>query len=972
MKPATPASSTGVPSSHRRGRLGSGVAAAQPFTLLTGLPTLNPQSANVAPPSPAPMSAASSCGSARSSAVPQKKGTTTADYLPRVVSPRQEAKYATEGSHTPSTSSKSSGGWQSGLLAVEVRLRELAADGPSEPPAIARIDEVLRLFDTFVSLAPSIHTEILRLFRVEFCRAIFSGTTTGGSYSSGQPGDSSQVPFFDKIDKMLREANVLQAELEAVETDHNVADLKRQLAKLQALIPFYEQEVGRITRENDRHVEELQLVRQDFELTQSAHDKAFRNVEDELRKISAENRELQLQVFRLSKDSREQLTGQSMYVHMKQQKADRLQSLFSKGDEQAGLLLLCHQLENAINSILTEVDLDYTKAIPSELSSLRTKLNKRVALLLEELHFSESRLEQLNAPSMKTLSTLRASALYDLEVRSIGIAQQNPANVSSPVGSSKGKSPAASFNNNNNNNNAMMSSTTGDGGPLDIQQKRLEWVKQFLGNVVEHRDIFSANSTTFAQSKQAMVGGQNLELSDSARLQQQPTTTAPAQFPYHTTKPGAFLQHLFTNPMLDITSGSKFMVGIDLHAYGTSAAPSHIRTINYIDPTAPIEVPPRTTHVKVKFVNPLVRSATSNLGEDDAAEVEEGALSFAMEWSPLTARNQHAALTEEMQRGRNPYAPEVGKSHPGSTSVVTSSSEPAHWKLYRTMFFNYRPYLPRVLDTFQIDFLMLQVSQRHMTRLTARYKNCRAIAQQRSTNNDMARVVAERLFRDEYVTHEFQISLVEVLEGRYGFPELVGKTMYELLTSLEALGSSVPQAQMYLDCISGVAPFAQTYLTSSTLYALSSYWPVNLSFADQEVHQKDVMAVLRYLYPAETAVRVDLDALMSELLLSCQEQITLRATRNFFVQWFATSDEAVVKKFAELLNYRSEVVQWNELEFNDMFDILKVFVGDESAANAIALFIECCCVTEKSGRLPVPHLSALCAAAFQNVRHAKR
>ncbi|CUI15056.1 Hypothetical protein, putative [Bodo saltans] len=945
-------------------------------------------------PSPAPLTA-----------TPRRQSMTSASlFATSTLSPRQQHILAQQQQlqqqqHTASLPSliPTNSEWRSGLLSLEVRLRELAADGPTEPPSTFRIEEVLRLFDTFSSMIHATYGEPLRLFRIEFCRAIFSGVSGTGSNKTqfAQGGDAAQVPFFEKIDKMLRERNILEAELEAVETDHNVADLKRQLAKLSSLIPFYEQEVGRLTRENERQLDEITRYRQDLDLTQSAHDKAFRNLEDEVRRVTAENREMQLQVFRLSKDNREQLSGQSMYLHMKQQKTDRLREMFSTGDEFAGLQLMCHQLEHSMNSIMTEFDMEYTKCIPNEMASLRVKFNRRVSLILEEMHFCEHRLEQLgDADMVRNFSVLRASTLFELEIAKIIPLAERSATTG------RGRSGSNNLLKNNSQAKALKAtdSTPGDGAAAlaqslqqDVGAKRLEWVKKFLGSVVEARDLLKIGtpqtpqltSATTPRSVGIVARGSGNQLNSGAQGSSSGANTAAAQeFPYHTYLPGHFLDKLFARPLLDVSS-NKFMVGIDIHAYAGGSS-SHIRTMNYLDPTSLIDLPPRTSHVKLKFLNPMIRPTVVNATEEETAQITTDALSSHLEWSPQNTNNNNSNKPVAGASG-GAAAPSVGStsgavsalrgtgvddkqqtSSPSATTTdVVPASEPSHWRLYRKLFRNYRPNLPRVLESHHLDFVMYQVSQRHAQRMGLRYEMCRTTASQRSTNSQMTRVMADRLFRDEYQPIiEFQISLVEVLEARYSFPELVGKGLYEVLTSLEAMAGSptAPQAHQYLACIGGAEGYSASYLTSGILHSVASFWPASLHQPDQEVHQRDATAVLRYVYPADGAIRIDTDALIQELLLSCEERLTLRTMRTFLTHNIQQCDEGFVKRFKELFAYRADVVQWTELEFPDLFDVLKGFVGDDTAAASVPTFLESCCVLQKATRIPLQELSFIAAS----------
>lgn len=541
---------------------------------------------------------------------------------------------------------------------------------------------------------------------------------------------------------------------------------------------------------------------------------------------------------------------------------------------------------------------------------------------------------------------------------------------------------------------------------VDVTAKRLEWVKRFLGSVVESRDLLkigtSQSASSPSQTTPAGAGngnrrGQSTEpsLATPKRLSSGSSGGAkllPHEFPFHTYIPGHFLDKLFARPLLDVSS-NKFMIGIDIHAYAGGSS-SHLRTMNYLDPTSLIDLPPRTSHVKLKFLNPMIRPAAVNATEDEARQIASDALTSHMEWSPQNTSNKAPGVAGGQGGGAGGSAPtgttsgivSALRSGGGAedkernitasnnalvlaqgdgSSVMPSASEATHWRLYRKLFRNYRPNLPRVLESHQLDFVMYQVCQRHAQRMGLRYEMCRTTASQRSTNNQMTRVMADRLFRDEYQNMtEFQISLVEVLESRYSFPELVGKGLYEVLTSLEAMAGSpaAPQAHQYLACIGGAEGYSASYLTSGILHSVASFWPASLHQPDQEVHQRDATAVLRYVYPADGAIRIDTDALIQELLLSCEERLTLRTMRTFLTHNIQQCDEGFVKRFKELFAYRADVVQWTELEFTDLFDVLKSFVGDDAAAASVPTFLESSCILQKATRIPLQELSFIAAS----------
>ena len=284
-------------------------------------------------------------------------------------------------------------GWRSSTIKYEVALKELVADGPTQPPTTQRMSHVFNLYDGFTEAIPSL-AAIFRLFRVEFVRGIYSSISSVLS-------EAGSIPYFEKVDVLSRERAILEAELRAADTDVLVEDLRKQLSKSQNLMSFYEHEVGRLTKENNRLSEEIHRMGLDAEATAKQQRADFLSVDEECHRLNKENRELQLQVFKLGKDHRDQQTGQTLYAQFKSSKTDTLQSMFEQGSEEATLLLLLHQLEQLENQQLSEYENEIFKGTPAELPSLRARFVKSVELLIEEQHNVNGRYRLLTKPSIK-------------------------------------------------------------------------------------------------------------------------------------------------------------------------------------------------------------------------------------------------------------------------------------------------------------------------------------------------------------------------------------------------------------------------------------------------------------------------------------------------------------------------------------------------------------------------------------------
>ncbi len=846
----------------------------------------------------------------------------TAGHTQRSTAGRNSSKASHSGqellfSSTPSGSARGSQDvddkvWRSGLVQLESAMRELVSSGGNlGVPTVERIEETLRYYDELLTLVSPTIASILKLFRIEFCRAIFSA-------SPMVTGDVGQVPFFEKISVMLKECMVLKAEIDAAESDTSVLEMKKQIQKLSSLVPYYEQEVNRLARENKRLFDDLSRVEAELESASKIHQQAVMSVDDEIRKLTVENRELQLQVFKLGKGTREVSAGQSSYMHLKQQKMELLQQMFEEGNEAATLMLLMHQLDYSINMILDEFDMAFLRAGQREVGSLRIKLSKQISILLEEFHFLEVRYNAVTDGKLRD-TTLKASAMYDMQMKAVRReAKRKNTKAATREGGGRCLSPlllqgTAAANRDESYEQMVLADEI-------VKQKKLEWSKNIFGAVVENR-----------------------ELPHKARQE------------HHTWDPLAVFKEAFASPMLD-TSTTKFMCGVDVVAQA-GGNQTLVRSVNYIDPTSLMELPPRTTHVRLKYTSTFIKPVTQNLTEEQlqrqssVGDSDELRSTSVLDWSPA-----HRTF--------------AGKPQSAVIAGSTHMDGPI-WHAYKACFGTSQPNLPRPIELFHIDYIFLQSCVKHDQRMQRRYQAAADTAGLRSTSTQMGKALAERLFRDEFQFYDFQYSMMEVLESRYGFPELVGRVMFEILFTLEKEVTEQPHLKIYMDALAGTSGIAQAHCISSMMHLVTSYWPLPMSQVNTAIAERDIVSVIRMLYPSDGTIKVNVDDVMAELSIASNQHFSLFSLRNFIMMSVSQLREPIVRKFHDILTYRASVVQWAELDHQDLLDSTKALLPEDAPNKSILTqHYTTCTILGKSSRIPPAELAYIAASAIW-VTHSK-
>jgi len=85
-------------------------------------------------------------------------------------------------------------------------------------------------------------------------------------------------------------------------------------------------------------------------------------------------------------------------------------------------------------------------------------------------------------------------------------------------------------------------------------------------------------------------------------------------------------------PLFEV-GGDRFMSGVDL-CVGANGDYEILKAFAWLDPSIGVELPTKATHAKVKFHNPMVKSAARNFGAEDVLKIELGNHTWAKRWRP--------------------------------------------------------------------------------------------------------------------------------------------------------------------------------------------------------------------------------------------------------------------------------------------------------------------------------------------------
>ncbi|KAK7201312.1 hypothetical protein NESM_000193300 [Novymonas esmeraldas] len=411
------------------------------------------------------------------------------------------------------------------------------------------------------------------------------------------------------------------------------------------------------------------------------------------------------------------------------------------------------------------------------------------------------------------------------------------------------------------------------------REQRAGWVANVLGPA----------ATTVAFT----VPRPNSEQGDVVVVQHHVPDVVPAE---------AVMQRVLRRPMHDLSS-ERFLSTVEVFTGEDPVQQKLLCRVHHVDPSLPIQVPDATNFVKIKYAY------------SEAASLAERA-SVASQGLP---EGRGSGTATGVYRG-NPSLrlfKELGckslvENNPGlqyragavsSTTASTVAFQRLHplspnrapeWLLYQQLFGAYRSLTPRMIEVTTIDHLMACASERFFVRMEYRYDECIARAAQQCANLQLRQDMAERLFKDMYVLSDFQEALVDELEARYGYPELVAKTLYEILCYLDAVVEKDSVLAAYLDVIRGFASPTQVHFVSYMLYHLSYCWPS----ADPTVAVSgdDVRTVLDYLYRnASAMIPIDPEDILKDYDMSSRSApLTFVSVRQFLASAMVHMEEPLL------------------------------------------------------------------------------
>lgn len=309
--------------------------------------------------------------------------------------------------------------WRSSLLHLEADLRELVSINSTslgeQPPSTARTVRAIKIYDAVCRAceeqSPNL-AELMRLFRIEFCRAIFSNVLGFGGDATAvtdkarlladpllmeQIADEDVTTYFDQVDTLVRDNAALSAEVATGNTRARIVELTREVEDLNERILVYDNELGRLSRQSDKILGQCSRAREALDAARIEHARQAALSDKELQALHAENKDLQLQLFRLRKQVAGGKTKQlkDAYQQMKDDKMQMLTTLFSEGDERMNILVMISQLEARINEALDRYDNDFMLAPEHTHEDLRRKMCDSVMCLLEEMHLCECNYRRL-------------------------------------------------------------------------------------------------------------------------------------------------------------------------------------------------------------------------------------------------------------------------------------------------------------------------------------------------------------------------------------------------------------------------------------------------------------------------------------------------------------------------------------------------------------------------------------------------
>ncbi|KAG8348648.1 hypothetical protein ERJ75_000777700 [Trypanosoma vivax] len=968
--------------------------------------------------------------------------------------------------------------WRSSLLQYEVALKELVTNSFGLPPTGMRVMKTFKLFDSVTRVVSEYSPEfsdMLKMFRVEFCRAIFSNSDACEKFPClGDEEEQEEIEelgatYFDQVDALLRENGALRVEVSLGNTYDNLAQQKKEIERAREALSYYENEVNRLERENERYSKSYLAAKEEAAAAEQKNDKLTHEFDDMRLRFLQENKEIHLRLCRLRKylSDKESVLIKDSYKAMKDKRMDVMQRLFDEGDERVTLLVILSQLESRINECLDRYDKEILLADDSEDHTHQQRMLRVVSLLIEEMHLCEERYLRLLPRDNKRptgeeqdetdafITLLSEPRLYEALVGKQVLPRESPSeqmsssqtslssiteteksrNVSSVLESpqegspiltpskflagsaatteavenippsaenkAKGSNSDNSFlqpstisnifpecpnedltalfspmNNNERESQYMNKSSVAGPKPAptvrtqmkrvempkrlvqDARRKQEEWVRKIFGSAVQTRDLVQRVKKNVAETS-------------------------------HNTDCEKLMEHFITKPLLDIST-NKFHCGIDLFAGPAPHTQALLCSVMHVDPVDAVVIPQGTRYMHVKHRNPM---RTEVVGKDmsetntvlsSSVILDDWGGKSTLQHSELQATVpkedvpdmvNNSSLFSEMKTSKLTKTALKGVVAMSSTSPTAaifprlnplSPNRAPEWLTYQSLFSAYRPLTPRFIDIATIGHILLNSCERHFDRAEERYMRCIEQAKERATNSQMLRNMAERAFKDSYVLTEFQESIVEELEARYCYPELVAKTMYELLCYLDATAASQPLLDLYLSCIRGFESPTRIHYITYVLHQISTNWPS--SNPEEPVLKEDVLGLLDYMYKrASGMMSMDPSDVLTDYQMSTHSApITLSSFRSYIVTTMLHYEDPLLLYFNGLLSYRAMSTSVVEMSFEQFECIVKGKWEEAVEGKLTVRYLVACCGFNKSTERTTKELACVVASMWSS------
>ncbi|EKF31684.1 hypothetical protein MOQ_004481 [Trypanosoma cruzi marinkellei] len=895
--------------------------------------------------------------------------------------------------------------WRSALLEYEVALRELVTNSINEPPSDVRITKTLQVYDAVARVVADQSPELadmMKMFRVEFCRATFSNRSLSDlipfqdADGAEEELDDLGRTYFDQVSVLLRENAALRVEVSLGNTRDNLAQMKQKIEHLVEVNSHYENELNRLVRENELLAENYRKAREELRKEKERNQVMVDTFDDEKERILQENKDMQLRLCRLRKylGDRESTVVKDAYKQLKGKKMEVMTQLFEEGDERVSILVMLSQLETRVNEELDNYDREALLCDESELAERQQRMLSSVSVLLEEMHLSEERYLRL-VPNAHLLvgeeqdetdgyiSLLSDKGLYEALVaraeareRSLAVAESDTVE-SKDIMSTMMTNTSMDFLRSvsgtvvDDTSLQMSPRETKDSTPYKMspldgislarpetedakhERRKEEKVTEDEKEEGEGGKEKEKEGKRFAELKSAMPKEVSVESLMIIRRKQEEwvanifgTAVDKKDFlkrilkrdPYEgtMTEQEHLMRYFISKPMLDV-SDNKFRCGIDIFTGPGPLTQSFLCSVMYVDPVEPLQVPQGSNFMHLKYRNPLRIDAVSkdplegNLLSPNTEAIEEwgGKTSYVREVteaavpelaasSHLFAELRHPSILKAAAAGVNV----ASSSTPSATTFLRlnplSPNRSPEWLLYQSMFGGYRPLAPRLIDISYIDHILLNSCERHFDRSEERYSRCFKQARGRATNSQKALNMAERFFKDTYALTDFQESIIRELESRYCYPELVAKSLYEILCFLDATMASQPLVDLYLSCIRGFESPTRIHYITYVLHQISVNWPS--SNPEEPVLKEDVLTLLEYIYKKASGITsMEASEILTEYHMATRSApITLNSLRSYLVTAMLHFEDPLLLYFNGLLSYNatsSAVVEMNYEQF---------------------------------------------------------